>query len=134
MLRKHLNKNHSRTIPATIDSSYNSSSFQEKFLIKNSYSFQSFVSYNSSSFQEKIVNSVAASPLYKGWYKIQQKTPTPYSLQFFRVTTCAILEFPNPRVYNPRVSGQKIVNSRRPTVFRQNRWKIKKYSPATPPV
>jgi hypothetical protein len=39
-------------------------------------------SYFSSSFQEKIFISVAASPLNKGWFKIQQKTRAPYSLQF----------------------------------------------------
>jgi hypothetical protein len=39
-------------------------------------------SYNSSSFQKKIVISVAASPLNKGLFKIQQKTLAPYSLQF----------------------------------------------------
>jgi hypothetical protein len=60
-------------------------------------------SYNSSSFQKKIVISVAASPLNKGWFKIQQKTRAPYSLQLlglphvqsssFQILEFTILEF-----------------------------------------
>ncbi len=55
-------------------------------------------SYNSSSFQKKIVISVAASSLNKGWFKIQQKTLAPYSLQFLGLphvqsSSFQILEF-----------------------------------------
>ncbi len=57
-------------------------------------------SYNSSSFQKKIVISVAASPLNKGWFKIQQKTLAPYSLQFLGLHMC-----------NPRVSKSSSLQS-----------------------
>ncbi len=54
------------------------------------------------------VISVAASPLNKGWFKIQLKTPAPYSLQ--------ILGFPHVQFYNFQIFEFPILEFRHNTL------------------
>ncbi len=63
---------------------------------------------NSSNFQKIYVISVAASPLNKGWFKIQLKTPAPYSLQ--------ILGFPRVQFYNFQIFEFPILEFRHSTL------------------
>ncbi len=63
---------------------------------------------NSSNFQKIYVISVAASPLNKGWFKIQLKTPAPYSLQ--------ILGFPHVQFYNFQIFEFPILEFRHNTL------------------
>ncbi len=63
---------------------------------------------NSSNFQKIYVISVAASPLNKGWFKIQLKTPAHYSLQ--------ILGFPHVQFYNFQIFEFPILEFRHITL------------------
>ncbi len=82
---------------------------------------------NSSNFQKMYVISVAASPFKQG--VIQNSTENSLSLLItnFRVSACAILQFPNLRISNPRISAQYIGNCRKWTVYRLSRKNFIKY-------